>query len=125
MAGMAGMARAVLIPRVKPMADAPGETEESASDRLARSRGELRRILEPEHEDADPATGQSAAAFPRSAIMKAITRHRGATGLALFAVGLAAARPRLAIRLLRYLPVGAITKTLVSRVIVARQAKKG
>jgi len=96
----------------------------SASERLARSRAELQRLLERRPDtEAGRTNGDSGSAFPRSVIMKAITKHGGATGLALFAVALFAAKPRLAVRLMRYLPVSAISKALIARFIDARQAK--
>jgi hypothetical protein len=107
------------------MAENPAENLETASERLARSRAELRQIFEPPPEtDAGRPDARSASGFPRSAIMKAITKHGGATGIALLAVALVAARPKLAVKLLRYLPVSAISKSLVSRFIESRQARQ-
>jgi hypothetical protein len=107
------------------MAENLAENVETPSARLARSRAELRQIFEPPPQIvAGRPDGGSASGFPRSAIMKAITKHGGATGIALLAVALVAARPKLAVKLLRYLPVSAITKSLVSRFVESRQARQ-
>ena len=107
------------------MSEHPDAAVESATERMARSRAELQRLLEPSHAaddaHADRGTGS---AFPRSAIMRAITQNGGKTGLAMLAVALFAAKPRLAMRLLRYLPVSAITKSLVAQFVETRQRKK-
>jgi hypothetical protein len=105
------------------MPDTTSGNARSASERLAESRTELKRLFEPPPEqDAGGSESASKSGFPRSAIMKAITKNRGATGIALLAIALFASRPKLAIRLLRYVPVSAITRSLISRFIESRQA---
>ena len=107
------------------MAERPKADLETAAERLARSRAELQHLFEPEATSESVAgEGEPRSAFPRSAIMRAITKNGGKTGLALLAVALFAAKPRLAMRLLRYLPVSAITKTLIAQFAETRHAKR-
>jgi hypothetical protein len=94
--------------------------------RLAVSREELRRILEPPPNEPD--TGGSKnddgpGGFPRSRTMQALMSGRGLGTLGAAAAGLLVARPGLALRLLRLLPAGAVAKTLLSRGIAALREK--
>jgi hypothetical protein len=95
--------------------------------RLAVSREELRRILEPPtHEpDADgPKAGDRPGAFPRSRTIQMLVSGRGLGALGAAAIGLLVARPGLALRLLRLLPASAVAKTLLSRAIAALRGKQ-
>jgi hypothetical protein len=97
----------------------------SAAERLSQSRAEFEHLFIPE--DAAESHGGGAenrSAFPRSAIMKLLTKNGMATGLTLILVALFAARPAMAAKLLRYLPVSAITKLVVARFINAQGAKR-
>jgi len=112
-------------PTVNAVAEQPDDTFLSASARLARSRAQLQRLFVADEKGGDGASGAAnGSAFPRSAIMKAITRHGGTTGITMLAIALFAARPKFALRLLRYLPISAITKAVVSRFVSAQSAKK-
>ena len=91
--------------------------------RLAASRAEIRRLLEPpprvspgEGPDSG-ATGRGA--FPRSRTMKMLLSARGAGTLGAVVCGLLVARPQLALRLLRMLPTGAIGRILLVKAISA------
>jgi hypothetical protein len=89
--------------------------------RLAASRAEIRRILEPPppaSPGAGPDGGGSAAgSFPRSRTMKMLLSARGAGTLGALACGVVVARPQLALRLLRMLPAGAIGRILLVKAI--------
>jgi hypothetical protein len=94
--------------------------------RLAVSREELRRILEPptNEPDADgPKAGDLPGGFPRSRTMQMLMSGRGLGALGAAALGLLVARPGLALRLLRLLPASTVTKTLLSRAIAALREK--
>jgi hypothetical protein len=83
----------------------------------------LQQLFEPE-ESATPAGdargGRQHGAFPRSMTMKLLTKGSGAGGLAVMALALFATSPTKAMRLLRLLPMSAITKILVARFIQSR-----
>lgn len=91
--------------------------------RLAASRAEIRRLLEPPPRPPPgegPDTGGSATgAFPRSRTMKMLLSGRGAGTVGAVALGLVVARPALALRLLRMLPTGAIGRVLLVKAISA------
>jgi hypothetical protein len=89
--------------------------------RLAASREELRRALDPPRKDSD--AGNPKRGFPRSRTMQALMSGRGLGTIGAAAVGLLIARPGLALRLLRMLPAGAVAKTLLLRTIAALRTK--
>ena len=93
--------------------------------RLAVSREELRRILEPPPNEPDTGSkdGDGPGGFPRSRTMQALMSGRGLGTLGAAAAGLLVARPGLALRLLRLLPAGAVAKTLLIRGIAALRGK--
>jgi hypothetical protein len=98
---------------------------EPASVRLARSRAELKALFEPvEGDPAMPPGEPRQRSFPRSWTMKLLTKGAGTGGFAVLAAALFATSPTKAMKLLRLLPMNAITKILVSRLITARGAKK-
>ena len=91
--------------------------------RLAASRAEIRRVLEPPPRvspgDGPDSGDLGTGAFPRSRTMKMILSARGAGTLGAIACGLFVARPQLALRLLRMLPAGAIGRMLLVKAISA------
>src|SRR5258708_8299071 len=90
--------------------------------RLAASREELRRALDPPRKDSGAGNsthGGHTGGFPRSRTMQALMSGRGLGTIGAAAVGLLIARPGLALRLLRLLPVGAVGKMLLLRTIAA------
>jgi hypothetical protein len=101
-------------------------TPESPAAKLARSRAELQTLFEPEENAPGAATGsaQEHGAFPRSRTMKLLTKGAGPAGLAVMALALFATSPAKARMLLRYLPMGAITKIVVARFINSRGDRK-
>jgi hypothetical protein len=93
--------------------------------RLAVSREELRRVLEPPRGDAedpsDPAPPGDG--FPRSRTMQMLMTGRGLGIIGTVAAGLFVARPTLVLRLLRMVPAGAAARMLLLRVFTALRAK--
>ena len=96
--------------------------------RLALSREELRRVLDPPrqepHANGSPASGASTGGFPRSRTMQMLMSERGLGIIGAAAAGLLLARPALALRLLRMLPASAFAKMMVTRAFTAMRTKK-
>lgn len=86
--------------------------------KLAESREEVSRVLEPPRVQST-GNGQAGApghsGFPRSRTMRMLLSSRGLGTMGALAAGLLVARPALALRLLRFLPVSAVAKTLIAR----------
>jgi hypothetical protein len=83
--------------------------------RLAESRAEIKRLLEPRPDqrgEAGDGTG-----FPRSRTMRALMSGRGLGAVGATAAGLLMARPALAWRLIRMLPTGALLRMGLARVL--------
>jgi hypothetical protein len=91
--------------------------------RLAASRAEIRRLLDPPPDEsggetppgADRANGQ----FPRSRTMQLLMSGRGLGAVGALLGGVLVARPVLAWRLLRALPTGAVARMLILRALTA------
>jgi hypothetical protein len=90
--------------------------------KLAESRDEVSRLLDPPRAHS-AGNGQAGAPgrsdFPRSRTMQMLLSSRGLGAVGALAAGLLIARPALALRLLRILPVSAVAKTLVARALSA------
>jgi hypothetical protein len=101
----------------------PGERAErdAIMARLAQTRTEISELLDPPVEGAadgeGPRPGGASGAFPRSRTMRALMSGRGIGAIGAVAGGLLLARPRLAWRLIRLLPAGAVTRALMARVM--------
>ena len=93
--------------------------------RLTESREELRRILDPSHQETEGSYDASPrdAEFPRSRTMRMLMSGRGLGVLGAVAAGLFVARPTLMLRLLRMLPAGATARILLLRAFAALRAK--
>jgi hypothetical protein len=110
------------------MTDADSSERDAIMARLAQTRGEISRLLEPPP-DAD-AEGEGhhprglGEEFPRSRTMRALLSGRGLGAVGAMAGGLLLARPRLAWRLLRMLPTGAVTRMVIARVMSAMRGKR-
>jgi hypothetical protein len=92
--------------------------------RLAESRAELRRILDPPHYEADGSVSSDGhGGFPRSRTMQMLLSGRGLGILGAAAAGLFIARPSLALRLLRMLPAGAAARFFLLRTLAQLRAK--
>ena len=93
--------------------------------KLAQSREELRRVLEP-----PPRTGPDgmqsgmAEGFPRSRTMQMLLSGKGLGTVGAVASGLLLARPALAFRLLKLLPVSAVARTLLVRAVTTWRSKQ-
>jgi hypothetical protein len=85
--------------------------------RLAESRAEIKRLLEPRTEEGAEPGAQNGAGFPRSRTMRALMSGRGLGAVGATAAGLLMARPALAWRLIRMLPAGALMRMGVARVL--------
>ena len=94
--------------------------------RLAQSREELRTVFEPppNQPNADGSANARHAGFPRSRTLQMLMSGRGLGTLGALAAGLFAARPALALRLLRMLPATAIGRMLLVRAFTALRAKQ-
>jgi hypothetical protein len=92
--------------------------------RLAQSRAELRRILDPPRNEANGSVaGGGHDGFPRSRTMQMLLSGRGLGIVGAAAAGLFIARPTLALRLLRMLPAGAAARFLLLRTLAQLRAK--
>jgi hypothetical protein len=94
--------------------------------KLVQSREELRAILDPppgDYGDGGQAPGHARAVFPRSRTMQMLMSGRGMGTLGALAGGLLIARPALALRLLRFVPVSSVAKILMARAIGALKSK--
>jgi len=89
--------------------------------RLAKSREEVRQVLDPPRVasggDETQAAHSVAGEFPRSRTMRALLSSRGLGAAGALVGGLLIARPSLALRLLRMVPVSAVGKMLISKAI--------
>jgi hypothetical protein len=95
--------------------------------RLAVSREELRRVLDPTRNEPGAGgskPGDHPGGFPRSRTMQMLMSGRGLGTLGAAAAGLLIARPSLALRLLRLLPVSAVAKTFLLRAFAALRTKQ-
>ena len=111
------------------MSSADPAQREALEARLAQSRAEISRLLEPAPEVPTGAadsreSGAPAAFFPRSRTMRALMSGRGLGAMGAVAGGLLLARPRLAWRLLRVLPTTAVSRMVMERVIGAMRGKR-
>ncbi len=96
--------------------------------KLAQSRDEVRRLLDPPHEESAGngeagLSGPGRPGFPRSRTMRMLLSSRGLATLGAMAAGLLMARPALALRLLRMVPASAVAKLLIARAVSALKEK--
>jgi hypothetical protein len=109
------------------MADRDAAAIDVVRNRLAQSRAELRLLLDPppaESAGSGEARINGHAGFPRSRTMQALLSSRGLGTLGALAGGLLIARPALALRLLRLVPVSAVAKMLMARAVGALKSKQ-
>ena len=85
--------------------------------RLAESRAEIKRLLEPRPDEAGEQREEDGTGFPRSRTMRALLSGRGLGAVGATAAGLVMARPALAWRLIRMLPTGALLRMGLARVL--------
>lgn len=94
--------------------------------KLAQSRQEVRQILDPP--PGESRNGEipqdSGRQFPRSRTMRALLSSRGLGAVGAIAGGLLVARPSLALRVLRMVPVSAVGKMLIAKAITGLRSKR-
>lgn len=109
------------------MAEGEAERQQTLA-RLAASRAEIRRILEPPPRASPGSPGDATAAasgvFPRSRTMKLLLSGRGVGTVGAVVGGLLIARPAIAFRLLRMLPTGAVARMMLIKAISALRSKR-
>ncbi len=100
--------------------------------KMAQSRAEIRRLLEPPprgarhdgYQGADPAgRDHPAGTFPRSRTMRLLLSGRGIGTAGAVVGGLLMARPALAFKLLRMLPTGAVARMLMIKAVTALRSR--
>jgi hypothetical protein len=106
--------------------EAQDEARDEILARLAQSRAEIRRLLEPPPDEF--AGGEQGAresgAFPRSRTMRTLMGSGGLGAAGAILAGLFIARPTLAWRLIRMLPTGALARTFIVRAIAAMRSRR-
>ena len=106
----------------------PGEDpndRQSIFDKLDRSREEIRLILDPPREQGAGGAERTHpnGQFPRSRTMRALLSSRGIGAAGALAAGLLIARPTLALRLLRMVPAGTVSKMLFAKALSLLRSK--
>jgi hypothetical protein len=93
--------------------------------RLAETRAEVRKLLEPRPgaSEAHPEASGMPGGFPRSRTMQMIMSGKGLGAVGATAAGLLIARPALAWRLVRLLPTGAVARMILAKVLGAGRSK--
>jgi hypothetical protein len=103
--------------------DLASQQEAAARDailvRLAQSRADIRRLLEPPDADADAGAAPSGSPgrFPRSRVMRALMSGRGLGAIGAIASGFVLSRPALAWRLVRLLSTSAAARAIMTRIV--------
>ncbi len=96
--------------------------------RLAQSREELRRLLDPQRKESGADGGANPDSrpegFPRSRTMQFLLGEHGLQMLGAAAAGLLIARPAFTLRLLRMLPAGGLARMLLMRGVSALRSRK-
>jgi hypothetical protein len=106
--------------------------------KLAQSRAEIRRVLEPpprvshgprhrddrEEPDHEAADDPHAGVFPRSRTMRLLMSGRGVGTVGAVVGGLIMARPALAFKLVRMLPTGAVARMLMIKAVTAFRSRQ-
>jgi len=85
--------------------------------RLAETRAEIKRLLEPRADEEGEAQAEDGTGFPRSRTMRALMSGRGLGAVGATAAGLLIARPGLAWKLMRMLPAGALLRMALARFV--------
>jgi hypothetical protein len=87
--------------------------------RLAQSRAEIRRLLEPPDDQAEAGAAPSGSQgeFPRSRLIRALMSGRGLGAIGAILSGLVLSRPALAWRLIRLLPTSAVARAILTRIV--------
>jgi len=100
---------------------------DAIQQRLAESRAQFRRLLEPPPEESAAAVWRprgAAGDFPRSRTMRKLMGGPGLGALGAVIAGLLIARPKLAWRLIRMLPSSMLARSFLLRVISSLRTGK-
>jgi len=102
------------------------ETRDEIVARLAQSRAEIRRLLEPPPDEfaGEGRGARESGAFPRSRTIRTLMGGGGLGVAGAILAGLFIARPALAWRLVRMLPTGALARTFIVRAIAAMRSRR-
>ncbi len=95
------------------------EAQRKVLEKLGSSRAELRQLLDPPGAPGAPAeqSGGGRGGFPRSRTMRLLTSGKGLGTIGALVAGLLVSRPALALKLLRLLPMGALSRTLFKKAL--------
>ncbi len=100
------------------------DARQAIFDKLHQSREEIRSILDPPREEGGaPDRGQAGGQFPRSRTMRALLSSRGIGAAGALGAGLLIARPALALRLLRMVPLSMLGKMLFTKALTSLRSK--
>jgi hypothetical protein len=100
--------------------------ESNTLAKLAASRAEIRRLLEPPPQpDPEIEDGGTDGVFPRSRTMRLLMSTRGIGTVGAMVGGLLLARPALLLRLLRMIPAGAVGRMLLIKAVAALRNRGG
>jgi hypothetical protein len=113
------------------MSDHDAASRQDILAKMAQSRAEIRRVLEPAprihrgaHPRPDGTAGEaSSGTFPRSRTMRMLLSGRGIGTAGAMVGGLLMARPALAFKLLRMLPTGAVARMLMVKAVTAWRSR--
>jgi hypothetical protein len=107
------------------MADRDAPARSLIHTRLAQSREELRAVLDPPRRanGGGNMPDEGPGGFPRSRTMRVLLSSRGLGTMGALAGGLLLARPALALRLLQFVPAGAVAKMLMAKALGALKSK--
>lgn len=114
------------------MALGDDKTRSDILNKMAQSRAEIRRLLEPPPAepvgnglyDDGSVVSRSGSQFPRSRTMRMLVSGRGIGAVGAIVGGVLLARPALALRLLRMVPAGAVAKALAIRALTSMRDKQ-
>jgi hypothetical protein len=105
-----------------------GDSEDTIAAKMAQSRKEIRRLLEPPSQQTGSPKGAASGVtgnFPRSRTMKLLLSGRGIGAVSAVLGGILMARPAIAIRLMRMIPVGAVARMLLVKGIASLRSRRG
>jgi hypothetical protein len=93
----------------------PGSERAEIEARLASTREAIVTLFQPQIDARAARALGGQGAFPRSRTMRLLLSHKGLAAVVTAACGLLIARPALALRLLRMLPLATLAKLLLRR----------
>ena len=106
------------------MANHDADARSLVRSKLSQTREELRAILDPPPIiDENGQSSRSSSGFPRSRTMQMLLSGKGLGTLGAVAGGLLIARPMVALRLLRLVPVSTVAKMLLSKALGSMKSR--